>query len=91
MNNYKYNLILEDDVILCGGFSNILNSYIKQIPEDFDSVFIGEGCNIQEHHINHSNIIKNKNIYKCDNENKCKCTDSYMISTKCANKINQVL
>ena len=87
LNNYKYNLILEDDVILCEGFSNILNSYIKQIPEDFDSVFIGEGCNIQEHHINHSNIIKNKNIYKCDNENKCKCTDSYMISTKCANKL----
>lgn len=28
--------------MLCGGFSNILNSYIKQMPEDFDSVFIEE-------------------------------------------------
>ena len=87
LNNYEYNLILEDDVILCRGFLNKLKSYIKQIPPDFDSVFIGDGCDFEAHHVKDSNIIKNKNIYICDSESKCKCTDSYMISSKCAKKL----
>ena len=86
-NSYEYNLILEDDVILCDNFSNIIHSYIKQIPLDYDAVFIGDGCDIAEHHVNPSLIRRNCNIYKYHGENKCKCTDSYMISSKCADKL----
>jgi glycosyl transferase family 25 len=98
-HNYVFNiialtdcaLIFEDDVILCDNFINKLNNYITQLPEDFDMLFIGNGCNL---HIEKDKLIPNKNIYK-----KClyptswggngasRCSDSYIISKKCANKL----
>lgn len=81
-NLFDYNLILEDDAVLCSNFSNILQSYVNQFSNDYDAVFIGNGANIMEHRIEASKIIKNSNVYKYDGENKCKCTDSYFISKK---------
>jgi len=86
-NEIDYNLILEDDAILCSNFSTVLHSYISQFSKDYDAVFIGNGCNISEHHIETSKIITNCNVYKYDGDNKCKCTDSYLISKKCASYI----
>lgn len=103
IEKYDYALILEDDAIFIDNevmpndsnnyrFKYKLDSYISQLPDDWDMLFIGDGCNL---HIPY-NIVKNsnKNIFK-----KCleptpwggngatRCTDSYLISKKCARKI----
>jgi GR25 family glycosyltransferase involved in LPS biosynthesis len=86
-----YALILEDDVILCDNFINILNKYISLLPPDFDMLFIGDGCGM---HIPKNQLINNKFIYKKDNYpsswgglGATKCLDSYIISKKCAELI----
>jgi hypothetical protein len=83
-----YALILEDDVILCNNFKNILKYYISLLPENFDMLFIGDGCNL---HIPKEKIIKNKYIYKKENEitswgglGATRCLDSYIINKKSA-------
>lgn len=83
---YEHVLILEDDVILCNNFMNVLYSYYNQLPNDYDMLFIGDGCNL---HIDSNKIIPNVNIYKKDvsKENSSKCTDSFIISKRCANKL----
>lgn len=81
-------LILEDDVILTDNFMTILNQYMTQLPKDYDMLFIGDGCNL---HIEKDKIIPNKFIYeKClyptkwGGDGATRCTDSYVISKKCA-------
>ena len=88
MDKYDNGLILEDDVILSDDFINIFNKYLTQLPEDYDMLFIGNGCNL---HIESDKIIPNQYIY-----NKClfptewggggatRCTDSYLVNKKCA-------
>ena len=85
---YYNGLIFEDDVILSDNFTNILNKYMTQLPEDYDMLFIGNGCNL---HIEKHKLIPNKNIYeKClyptrwGGDGATRCTDSYIISKKCA-------
>jgi len=89
--NYENALIFEDDVILSNNFTNILNEYMIQIPKDYDMLFIGNGCNL---HIEKSKLISNQNIYeKClyptswGGDGASRCTDSYIISKKCANTL----
>ena len=61
--NYESALIFEDDVILNDNFIENLNKYMSQLPEIFDMLFIGDGCNL---HIEKDKLIPNKNIYeKC--------------------------
>jgi GR25 family glycosyltransferase involved in LPS biosynthesis len=81
-------LILEDDVILTDNFMTILNQYMTQLPKDYDMLFIGDGCNL---HIEKDKIMPNKFIYeKClyptkwGGDGATRCTDSYVISKKCA-------
>jgi hypothetical protein len=88
---YENALILEEDVILSDNFTNILNNYITQLPEDYDILFIGDGCNL---HIEKDKLISNKNIYeKClypttwGGDGASRRTDSYIISKKCAKKL----
>jgi GR25 family glycosyltransferase involved in LPS biosynthesis len=96
-HNYVYNLIaktylnaliFEDDIILSDNFKEILNKYMSQLPKDYDMLFIGNGSNL---HIHTDNLIPNKNIYeKCleptswGGDGATRCTDSYIISNKCA-------
>lgn len=89
--NYENSLILEDDVVLCDNFNEILNKYINQLPNDYDMLFIGDGCNL---HIEANRLTQNKNIYeKClyptiwGGDGASRCTDSYIISKKCAIKL----
>lgn len=89
--NFEHALILEDDVILSDNFIYYLNNYITQLPENFDMLFIGDGCNL---HIEKHNLIPNKNIYqKClyptswGGDGASRCSDSYIITKKCANKL----
>ena len=88
---YDYALILEDDVILADNFVEILNKYMVELPADYDMLFIGDGCNL---HIEKDKILPNKNIYeKClyptrwGGNGGSRCTDSYLISKKCALKM----
>ena len=99
-HNYVYNLvaekyegalILEDDAILCNHFASILNLYMTQLPEDFDMLFIGNGCNL---HIEKNKLVPNKYIYeKClhptswGGDGASRCSDSYILSKKCANTL----
>jgi GR25 family glycosyltransferase involved in LPS biosynthesis len=90
-DKYDNGLILEDDVILSDSFMNILNEYITQLPEDYDMLFLGDGCNL---HIEEDKIIPNKYIYeKClfptlwGGNGVTRCTDSYLVNKKCAKKI----
>jgi glycosyl transferase family 25 len=84
-------LILEDDVILSDNFIEKLTNYITQLPEDYDMLFIGDGCNL---HIENHNLIPNKNIYqKClypthwGGGGASRCSDSYLVSKKCAKNL----
>jgi len=88
---YYNGLIFEDDVILSDNFTDILNKYITQLPEDYDMLFIGDGCNL---HIENDKLIPNKNIYeKClyptgwGGDGATRCTDSYIITKTCASKL----
>ena len=92
---YEHALILEDDVILNDNFIDTLNNYVSQLPENFDMLFIGDGCNL---HYEKHKLIPNKNIYqKClyptswGGDGASRCADSYIISKKCANKLCEYL
>jgi GR25 family glycosyltransferase involved in LPS biosynthesis len=87
-NNYSNALIFEDDIILSDNFKEILNKYMSQLPKDYDMLFIGNGSNL---HIQTHNLIPNKNIYEkglgatsWGGDGASKCSDSYIISNKCA-------
>jgi glycosyl transferase, family 25 len=89
---YDYALILEDDAILADGFKPILDTYVSQLPSDWDMLFIGNGCNL---HIPYD-VVRNSNtniFEKCleptfwGGNGATRCTDSYLVSKKCARKI----
>jgi GR25 family glycosyltransferase involved in LPS biosynthesis len=89
--NYENALIFEDDVVLNDNFTDILNKYMTQLPKDYDMLFIGNGCNL---HIEKHKLNSNQNIYeKClyptrwGGDGASRCSDSYIISKKCANKL----
>ena len=90
-DKYDNGLILEDDAILINNFTDILNKYMEQLPKNYDMLFIGDGCNL---HIEKNKLIPNQNIYeKClyptrwGGNGASRCSDSYIISKICANKL----
>tara|TARA_Y100000588_G_scaffold387657_1_gene485904 strand:- start:1025 stop:1663 length:639 start_codon:yes stop_codon:yes gene_type:complete len=90
-SNFKYNLVLEDDAILDKDFVSKLTRGLKQLPDDYDMLFLGDGCNL---HIESSKIKADEFIYKKCREptnwggnGGTRCTDSILISQKCATKI----
>jgi len=90
-SNFKYNLVLEGDAILDKDFVSKLTRGLKQLPDDYDMLFLGDGCNL------HIPLIKRrpyKFIYKKCREptnwggnGGTRCSDSIIISQKCATKI----
>ena len=81
---YKIALILEDDVIFSNNFIRIFNNALKQLPKNFEMLFIGNGCNL---HIPNNELVTNKLVYKVNTENKTRCLDSYIVTNKSAQKI----
>jgi len=80
-------LILEDDAILSDNFVEKLNGYLAQIPENYDMVFLGDGCGL---HIESNFIVPNINVYNTnirEDGSATRCADSYVISKKCAANI----
>lgn len=91
----NYNLILEDDAILADTFKQTLQLYIQQIPDTYDMVFLGDGCDL---HIPHNLRIGSSNIFLKGNEpsdwggdGATRCTDSYLISKKCCAKLLDIV
>jgi len=89
--DYENSLILEDDVILCDNFNDILEKYLEQLPKSFDMLFIGNGCNL---HIEDNKLIPFKNIYKKNLDptkwggcGATRCVDSYIISKEFSTKL----
>jgi GR25 family glycosyltransferase involved in LPS biosynthesis len=89
--NYEYGLIVEDDVLFCDDFVNVFNRYMAQLPENYDMLFLGDGCNL---HIEPDVVIPNQNIYeKClyptswGGDGASRCVDSYVVSKKCATQL----
>lgn len=90
-DKYDHALILEDDVIFADNFIEKFNTYLSQLPADYDMLFIGNGCNL---HIENHRIVPNQYIYeKClhptdwGGNGATRCTDSYIVSKKFATKI----
>ena len=90
-DNFDNILILEDDALFCENFIEKLNLYLGEINENYDMLFLGDGCNL---HIPNNQITKNKYIYEKGLEptywggDGCtRCVDSYIMSKKCAKKI----
>lgn len=93
--NYEYGLIVEDDILLCDDFVNVLHLYIAQLPENYDMLFLGDGCNL---HIEPDVVIPDKYVYeKClyptswGGDGASRCVDSYVVSKKCANQLCQYI
>jgi len=81
----EYAFILEDDAILSDDFVYCINKYVKELPLDYDMLFLGNGCN---HHIHKEFIVENKCIYKRkEGEFLTRCTDSYIVTPACCKKI----
>ena len=91
-NKYKYNLILEDDAILSKDFYNILKKGLKELPDDYDMLFIGTCLNlyaVPEDEIKSDKLIYVKSIEETPwgGLGGTRCTDSYLVSKKCAKKL----
>jgi GR25 family glycosyltransferase involved in LPS biosynthesis len=92
-DNYDEALILEDDVILADNFINIFNNYLIQLPQEYDMLFLGDGC---YYHIDAHILSPNKNIYQKSHtptiwgsmqDGSTRCIDSCLVSKKCAIKL----
>ena len=82
---HEHALILEDDVVLSNDFTEKLTKYMKELPEDYDMLFIGDGCNL------HIDCKPGKHIYYKSHEpsisggfGATRCTDSYIVKKSCA-------
>ena len=82
---YEHGLIFEDDAILSPNFTNTMKYYITQLPNNYDMLFIGDGCKL---HIEPSRLIPGKHIYKTGAG---RCTDSYLVSKKCAKRLHNYI
>ena len=79
-NNYQNVVIFEDDIILCDDFDSKLDSYLDQLPEDYDILWIGTCCDL------HAPQTDTKsNVYL--NLHGSRCTHAYVISQKGCKKI----
>jgi glycosyl transferase family 25 len=69
-NNFKYTLILEDDVEFKDNFIDLFNIYVKQLPTDFCVLYLG-GNHIK------STTNYSLNLEKC---NSTYCLHSYIVN-----------
>jgi len=84
---HDFALILEDDALFNETFFETLKNYMTHLPRDWDMLFIGDGAKL---HIE-QNILdscKKCNIFRAYTS---RCTDSYLLSNKCAKKIMNII
>ena len=100
-NNFPYVLILEDDCLFDNKFSTYLATYIKQLPEEWDMLFLSDAFNF---HMSKEEMIrqcidvdgekKHTNVFKkCLHPTKTqgggcsKTADAVLYSRKCIERI----
>jgi GR25 family glycosyltransferase involved in LPS biosynthesis len=83
----NFGLILEDDVIFYENFNFNYNECFKQTPEDWDAIFLGEGCgvNFQNDKILSSKKITS-NCYLVPNP-ATNCAEAYLLKPSVAKSI----
>jgi len=86
--NYDAGLIFEDDVFIDDDFNQKFENCLKQLPQSYDLLFLGNGCNF---HIQKDKIKDDIYVYRKGVEPThwggngiTRCTDSYLVSKKCA-------
>jgi GR25 family glycosyltransferase involved in LPS biosynthesis len=95
--NYDCAMILEDDVILHPNFIESLDTYMQELNNKYDMLFVGDGCNL---HIPSCDIIPGKHTYlrkytypkdgvkiRWTNEGATRCCVSYVVNKTCAKKM----
>lgn len=76
-------VILEDDVVLEGGFLSRLGRYARQLPDDYDVLYFGEGRGFL--HVERSvrdrllGVLRRRNVFRRENY-QSRYADSYLIS-----------
>lgn len=74
-------LVLEDDAeIISPDFKKVVNTNIENTPDDWDMIFIGDGCGL---HIPKQYQSKGQVAYLKEHP-ATKCTDSYLITKEAA-------
>jgi len=82
-DNHNEALILEDDVIFSTSFTQELKDVLNDVPDDWDFIFLGSGCNLR---IPKQNLVKDKLCY-LKSHPASKCTDSFFITKAAAQKV----
>lgn len=88
-NNYENVLILESDAIFTDNFVNKWNNiYSEQVPEDYDVVVLGEGCEYYSDMVSKfkDKIVENKYVYY-NPRFMVRCTEATLFSYKACKKI----
>ena len=87
-SNYKFEMVLEDDVILPNDYLEKFVDLLAKIPYDADFVFFGSSYSIDI--LDQANLSKsfkiNDNVYKKE-PGKTRTVDAYLVSPKAAKKI----
>ncbi len=73
-------LILEDDVRLQDNSKHLLQQFLQALPDDYDTCYIGSGCNLQLPYTTNKILDKHPLHHS-------KCSDSYIISRKAIEKV----
>ena len=86
----KYGLILEDDAIPTDkNFERYIKEAIKNSPDDWDFIFLGEGCGIdfinKKRNDDRFEVI-NKNLVKAKHP-ATNCAEAYLVNKESAKKI----
>ena len=76
--NEEYALILEDDAILINNFSNLFDIYLKETPDNWDVIYMGDCANLHARNITHKQLA-----YKVDHPASKGC-DSILIKKSAA-------
>jgi GR25 family glycosyltransferase involved in LPS biosynthesis len=87
-SNEEYSLILEDDVLpTIQNFDSNIEELVKNLPSDWDSVFLGLGCgeSFINEKIQKSKKIKNT-LFKVTHP-ATNCAEAYILTKKAANQI----
>jgi GR25 family glycosyltransferase involved in LPS biosynthesis len=80
-SNLNMALILEDDALLCDNFTSKLQTYLENLPENFDAGFINDGCKF---HIPKKQLKPNVIWYENKGTRTC-C--AYLITNKCCKQM----
>jgi GR25 family glycosyltransferase involved in LPS biosynthesis len=90
-SSHPFNLLMEDDAIFEENFSQLLPKALKELPVNYDMLFLGTCWNL---HIPLDQQIPGQLLYKKGSEatgwggdGATRCTDSVIISKNCASKI----